>query len=67
LYSDIDSSPSFVLFFNEPMNDLIAVEDEPSAPARPEMRQALAKAPLADGPHGASDEPRDLRYRERLA
>lgn len=31
------------------------------------MRQALAKALLADGPDGASDESCDLPYRERLA
>jgi hypothetical protein len=31
------------------------------------MRQALAKALLADGPHGTPDEARDLPYRERLA
>lgn len=31
------------------------------------MRQALAKALLADGPHGTSDESRDLPYREWLA
>jgi hypothetical protein len=31
------------------------------------MRQALAEALLADGPHGASDESCDLPYRERLA
>jgi len=31
------------------------------------MRQALAKASLADGPRGAADKSCDLAYRERLA
>src|SRR5690348_16272224 len=51
-----DSPPPFCLVFNEPTNDLIAVEDQPSGPAWPKVRQAPLHAPLSDRPNGATDD-----------
>jgi hypothetical protein len=58
--------PPFFLVLNEPPDDLVAIEDEPSGAAHPEMRQALPKALLAHGPDGAPNELRDLSDREWL-
>jgi len=58
---------SLTLAFENPADDLVAVEDQSAARPGPEVRQPLGDMPLPYGPSGAADESCYITNAKRFA